>query len=256
MLDDISFVHGGLFASEGEWIHPTIRIDTTEIIVMTKGTAWLEEEGEDYCLNPGSFLFFDPGKLHRGTKSSMEQVSFYWFHFQGKLPQEFADKAGMFPERDRIELLCRQLLHYANTPNCPKAAADYCLRLLLLEMDLQCRQPAGGTIRFSEICEWVRMNADRPLTSTDIADQFGYHEDYLARLFRKNLQCSMKQYIIRTRLSYLKTQLLSTDLSLKEIAWKAGFKDYKYFLKFFTMHEGITPTAYRNMYFNTHGNKW
>ena len=50
----------------------------------------LTRKDDIICLNPGSFLFFEPGRLHRGTKSSMEQVSFYWFHFQGKLPQEFA----------------------------------------------------------------------------------------------------------------------------------------------------------------------
>ena len=254
-LNEITFVHGGLFTSEGIWIHPNIRIDTTELIVMTKGEAYLEEDGCPYHLLPGSYLFFEPGKLHGGTRQSTEQVSFYWFHFHGKLPDSFAGKTGALPERDRIDLLCRQLLHYANTPACAKAASDYCLRLLLLEVDLQCRQPAGGTIRFSEICEWIRMNGEKPLTSTDVAAQFGYHEDYLARLFRKNLNCTMKQYIIKTRMAYLKTQLLSTDLSLKEIAWKAGFQEYKYFLKFFTIHEGMTPTAFRNLYFNTHENK-
>lgn len=255
MLDDITYVYGGLFTSEGAWIHPTVTIDTTELIVMIKGDAYLQEEDCEYHLQPGDFLFFEPGKVHGGTQQSHEQVSFYWLHFHGHLPPEFAGKTAALSERNRVELQCRQLLHYANTPGCPVAAADYCLRLLLLEIDLQCRQPAGGTIRFSEICEWIRINAERPLTSTDVASRFGYHEDYLAKLFRKNLQCSMKQYIIKTRLAYLKTQLLSTDFSLKEIAGQAGFREYKYFLKFFTIHEGMTPTAFRNLYFNTHENK-
>ena len=99
------------------------------------------------------------------------------------------------------------------------------------------------------------MNSEKPLTSVLVAEQFGYHEDYLARLFRRNLSCSMKQYIIKMRLAYLKTQLLSTELSLKEIAARAGFAEYKYFLKFFTIHEGMTPTAYRNLYFNIHENR-
>ena len=255
MLEGITYVYGGLFVSEGEWIHPTVTIDTTELIIMIKGEAHLQENGIVYHLEQGDFLFFEPGRIHGGTMQSQEQVSFYWFHFHGQLPPLFAGKTAPLSERDRVKLQCRQLLHYANTPGCPEAAADYCLRLLLLEIDLQCRQPTGGTIRFSEICEWIRINAEKPLASTDVASRFGYHEDYLAKLFRKNLQCSMKQYIIKTRLAYLKNQLLSTDFSLKEIAVQAGFREYKYFLKFFTIHEGMTPTAFRNLYFNTPENK-
>lgn len=254
-LDEITYVHGGLFGSEGTWIHPERRIDTTELIVMKKGDAYLEEEGEPYPLRPGQYLFFEPDRLHRGARPSTEQVSFYWFHFKGTLPPGFAGKYGTLQERDRFDLLCRQLLHYANTPACPAAAADYALRLLLLELNLQERMMVGGSLRFSEICEWIRMNSEKPLTSVLVAEQFGYHEDYLARLFRRNLSCSMKQYIIKMRLAYLKTQLLSTELSLKEIAARAGFAEYKYFLKFFTIHEGMTPTAYRTLYFNIHENR-
>lgn len=253
--NDILFQHGGLFTSEGTWIHPRLSIETTELIIIKKGEAFLDEDGEEYHLSAGDFLLLEPGKIHGGYKTSVEQVSFYWFHFYGKLPEGMFDKRGTFAEKDRIDVLCRQLLHYANTPGCPKEGSDYALRLLLIEAGMQCRNPAGGSIRFNEICEWIRMNADKPLTSVSVAEQYGYHEDYLARLFRKYLHCSMKQYIIKTRLGYLKTQLLSTDLSLKEIASQAGFTEYKYFLKLFTIHEGITPTAFRNMYFNTHENK-
>lgn len=255
MLDHIRFVHGGIFTSDEPWIHPEICIQTTELIIMIKGTAHLQEEGVEYVLTEKEYLILEPGKMHGGTRHSNQSVSFYWFHFEGILPEQFVKKSGEFSERDRIELLCRQLLHYANTPTCDPSASDYSLRLLLLEMEQQCRCYVGGTMKFSEICEWIRINGDQPLFSVDVAQRFGYHEDYLARLFRKNLNCSMKQYINQSRMSYLKTQLLSTDLTLKEISFKAGFKEYKYFLKFFTLHEGITPTAFRNSYFHTHENK-
>lgn len=255
MLDHITFAYGGMFSSEGNWIHPSVTISTTELIIMTKGVAHLEEEQEQFHIASGQYLFFDAGKPHGGIQETKEHVSFYWFHFHGTLPKDFLKKSGSFSEKSRVELLCKQLLHYANTPSCPQEAIDYCLRLLLFEMELQSKQATDGTVRFSEICEWIRMHSDKPLTSKQTAEEFGYHEDYLARLFRKYLNCSMKQYIIQMRLSYLKAQLLSTNLSLKEIAYLAGFKEYKYFLKFFTLYEHMTPTEYRNIYFHTHKNQ-
>ena len=43
-------------------------------------------------------------------------------------------------------------------------------------------------------------------------------------------------------------------LKRKEIAEKYGFSDYKYFLKYFKYHEGISPTEYRQTYYNLHMN--
>ncbi len=262
MTRNVIFGNGGLFTSEGNWIHPRRSIETTELIIVKKGTVCLEEDGQEYELRPGDFIFLAPGKIHGGCRMSAEQVSFYWFHFWDKVSEQEGGctegtfvKTGTVSEKDRINLLCRQLLHYSNTPGYPKEASDYSMRLLLIELMSLCHTQAKGSIRFSEICEWIRMHGELPLTSALVAAQFGYHEDYLARLFRRNLNCSLKQYLIQARLSYLKSQLLSTDLTLKELAAQAGFAEYKHFLKFFTGHEGITPTAYRNMYYNTHENK-
>lgn len=255
MLDNISFAYGGLFSSEGNWMHPATTIPTTELIVMIKGQAHLAEQEQEFHLSCGQYVLFEPNKLHCGIQETKEEVSFYWFHFNGRLPKNFMKQSGSFGEKNRVELLCKQLLHYANTPSCYQEAKDYCLRLLLLEIELQARQETNGTVRFSEICEWIRLHADKPLTCKQAAMHFDYHEDYLARLFRKNLNCSLKQYIIQMRIAYLKEQLLSTNLSLKEIAYMAGFQEYKYFLKFFTMYEHMTPTEYRNIYFHTHKNK-
>ena len=38
------------------------------------------------------------------------------------------------------------------------------------------------------------------------------------------------------------------------MAKAAGFDDYRAFLKFFRYHEGLTPTEFRNLYYNTHTN--
>ena len=35
----------------------------------------------------------------------------------------------------------------------------------------------------------------------------------------------------------------------------SGFDDYKEFLKFFRYHEGLSPSSFRKLYFNTHLNK-
>ena len=40
-----------------------------------------------------------------------------------------------------------------------------------------------------------------------------------------------------------------TPEEVQEIAEQCGFKDYKYFLKFFKYHQNMSPTEFRNTYY-------
>lgn len=254
LTDKIHYAGGGLFSSEGIWIHPTRQIDTTEIIIMKKGCAAIREEEAFFEPGAGSCLRLEPRRLHGGFRKSADPVSFYWFHFTGELPTDFFSKEFQLPEPYAVDVLCRQLLHYANTPDYPPEAADCMIRLLLLELRAQSRTPPEGNRLLGEVCAWIRAHNDRALTSAETAARFGYNEDYLSRLFRARYGCGLKQYLVRARMQRIKTLLLSPDYTLQQIAEMTGFADYKYFLKFFTYHEGATPTAYRSLYFNTKTN--
>ena len=254
-MEKIKFIHAGLFtAPDLEWIHPARTIDTAELILMQKGTAYLEEEKVPYLLKPGDCLLLEPHRFHRGTRRSEEPVSFYWIHFSGPFSENFLQKHFALTDSYRADLLCRQLLHYANTPDYPPEASDYLLRVLILELSAQSKNPSTGNRRMHEICEWIRINVGKPLSSAETAAHFGYNEDYLCRLFKQKYGMGLKQYISETKLCRIKTLLLSPDYSLQEIASMTGFSEYKYFLKFFRYHEGSTPTEFRSLYFNTHMN--
>ena len=254
MLQTIQYENGGLFVSEGNWIHPTRRIDTTEIIVVKNGQFDLKEDETIYKLKKGDVLQLTRGLLHGGTATCSEPISFFWFHFRGNLPEQFLEKHFALSDDYAVDVLCRQLLHYANTPDYPSEAADCMIRLLLLELRVQANVPSEGSRLLSEVCAWIRAHDTRPVTAAEIASRFGYNEDYLSRLFRARFRCGLKQYIVRSRLQRIKTYLLSSDYTLQQIAEMTGFSDYKAFLKFFAYHEGSAPTAYRALYRNTHVN--
>ena len=107
---------------------------------------------------------------------------------------------------------------------------------------------------YSEVREWVRINSDEPLKVSDIAKRFGYNVDYLNRVFKIHYPQGLKAYIDSMRMQRIKQDLLGEHLSLKEISLKYKFDDYKYFLKYFKYHEGISPKDYRELYYNIHTN--
>jgi AraC-like DNA-binding protein len=56
------------------------------------------------------------------------------------------------------------------------------------------------------------------------------------------------KYITLSRIEAAKKELLSTQFSIKEIAFRTGFSDEKNFIKRFKQFEGVTATAYRNAF--------
>jgi len=56
------------------------------------------------------------------------------------------------------------------------------------------------------------------------------------------------QYIIRRRIGEAQNQLISTNLSIAEIAEKAGFTDTSYFDVMFRKKVGTSPRKYRRIY--------
>ena len=82
----------------------------------------------------------------------------------------------------------------------------------------------------------------------------GYNTDYLNRIFKAHFFKTIKQYINERRMETIKSLMLTQSYTLSEIAAKSGFTEYKYFLKFFKYHEGITPTEFYKQYAKIHIN--
>lgn len=208
---------------------------------------------EVYALLPGDVLHIAPGIPHRGTQINRNKVSFYWIHYTGDTPM--IPQFVLQTAPSRTEILCKQLLHCINTDGYPTEGADCFVRIILMELFVQlstAQKPQNTLCSVME--EWIRGNCDRPIKVSDVADYVGFNADYLNRIFRRHHPEGLKAYINTLRCQKIRHDLVSTDLSLQQIAQKYGFHDYKYFLKYFRFHEGITPTEFRNAYYNTHIN--
>jgi AraC-like DNA-binding protein len=278
----IRFLSCGLFQTEEAWRHPTRVIDSMELLLGHRGDIHLEQEGQPHVVRPGTALLLRPGVMHRGTRDSAGETSFYWMHFvldpatgmsaeTNPVPDPCHIQLPIvchMPEPERSAILFRQLLHtaYEEPPN--PLACHYLASLLLLECASQYRLLQRNTSRqaqqggrnepqrqvFEGILEHVRVHLAEPLTADAVARRFGFNADYMTRLFRRRLGVGFVRHVNNLRLTRAKTLLCQTPFSIKEISWQCGFSDEKYFMRLFREFEGITPTAYRNAYHHTHVN--
>lgn len=285
----LSFVSGGRFISDGEWIHNRRIIDNYEIIVGLTGTVYIQQGEKKYEVNPGDVLILLPRMVHRGYKKTAEPCSFFWLHFfcRGQyniLPDEeaftyilFADphyhfnkmsKSILVPvkftpgNKERLLIQFRQLLDVTANKYYTSYSSDYLLTSLLIELSQQAIKDAYNTPdiledrneRLSSILEWIRIHIEKNITVKEISEKFNYNSDHLSRLFKKHLGVSTIKYINGMKILKAKELLSLTEKKIKEISYLLGFKDEKYFMKLFKKYENITPSEYRRAYYKTHMN--
>lgn len=251
MFKTIKYISCGNFISEGEWIHPDRSIDSYEIIYVTKGKIYINENDVDYAIGKQEFLILDPNVRHYGYQHSCD-VEFLWLHWSGKVNTPHLVKHSKVINNYEFVLFFKQLLHNRLNKH-QDECFDYLTRLILNEVY------SGNTgIKTNSIAEnialWIRANNEKHLSVTAVAAHFGYQADYLNRVFKQSYNKNIKQYIDEERIIFIKKLMLNERLTLAEIANAAGFEEYKYFLKFFKYHEGFTPTEFQKLYANVYIN--
>jgi AraC-like DNA-binding protein len=252
MYENIRFINGGKFTSRGKWNHTCRTIDSTELIIVLSGEVNMFVEDERLSLHAGEVLRILPGELHGGFKES-ENLSFFWLHFVGAELSELPPRLSKPKNQERTKTLAKELLHYDEEKEYPRECCDSLIKVLLAEMSFGRTEGDGKVV--SEIKEYIRRNKESQIKVSEIAEKYNYNEDYLNRLFKSKLKVGLKSYIDSVRIEAIKCDLLMNDASIAEIAAKYGFDEYKYLLKFFKYHEGISPSKYREAYYGMHTNQ-
>lgn len=96
------------------------------------------------------------------------------------------------------------------------------------------------------LVNYVQENfRDNSLTLESLASHFGLSYTYVSKIFKEETGFSFLAYLTQFRFQYIKAQLLTTDIPIKEIAASAGYNDLTNFTRKFKSMEGVTPGEYR-----------
>ena len=112
------------------------------------------------------------------------------------------------------------------------------------------RKPATRAARqalFTEAVEILANEASRPITLEEVARRIATSPRQLQRVFTENAGMGFRSYLRRLRLSNAADLLLSTELSVGEIANAVGYGDGSQFAKSFKRAYGVSPSWFRAM---------
>lgn len=107
-------------------------------------------------------------------------------------------------------------------------------------------EPARGPASAAdEIRLYLDMNYPKKLVMQNVAEEFGFHPNYMTRIFRARFGIAPKQYVLDLKLRKACSLLVSTELPVATVAYSLGFEDPLAFSKFFRHSFGKSPSAYR-----------
>lgn len=105
--------------------------------------------------------------------------------------------------------------------------------------------PVGGDSLMNEAAERIRRDACGRLSLEALAGALGLSPVQFTRRFRAAFRQTPSAYLIALRLRHAADLLLSTDLTLEEIAARCGYENGFYLSRLFKRHMRVSPSEYR-----------
>lgn len=258
------------------WNWKSIYSPFARIYYVTEGEARTYINDKVYTLQPGFLYLTPPFTLHDDECDSC--FSLYYIHFYEKtINKETIFDRYDFPigiSGDDLGLSLTKRLHsinpdrhlrhfdpqmYDNFPTFSQYIADNnkmplhsvvetqgILYQLLARFLEQAQIKSGNrNERVSKCLRYIHENVDKDVSISQLAGVACISEDHLIRLFKKDMQCTPLRYINLKKIEKAQLLLLTTDISVRDIAFDLSIDNISYFNRLFKQHTGKTPTEYR-----------
>lgn len=108
--------------------------------------------------------------------------------------------------------------------------------------------PKNTDDRITKILTYINEHIDSPghLKVESIAKTFLMSPTYVSEFFRKQVNMSLREYIIKAKLKLVEIRLLNSSYTLTEIADDLGFTDVSHLSKIFKRYAGVSIREFKN----------
>lgn len=227
--------------------------DNFLLIYVKMGEGYAEAGGHSYRLVAGDIMLIDCYLPHKyGTNSSWE---IQWIHFDGPMARAYFEKIC------RDSQLIRVANHYPATHSLrkllklyrsQKGASDVLLAKWITDLltdVIMYSAESSAIARQAEVIDdcirYISDNLEKDISVEQLARQTMLSPFYFSRLFKQETGFSPHRYIVMVRLDYSRYVLRTSNLTVKETAYRCGFNSESNFCTRFRKAFGITPQEYR-----------
>lgn len=102
-----------------------------------------------------------------------------------------------------------------------------------------------GLLRLAPALTWMTEHLAEPISVDAMAAQVGLSAGHFSAFFKQTFGTTPAQYLIQLRVDRARRMLITTDLTVNQIAHALGFTYPHYFIRQFKQSTQQTPAAYR-----------
>ena len=101
------------------------------------------------------------------------------------------------------------------------------------------------------VLTYIQVHYNEQITLEDLSRTAFMSPKYFCRAFFEMVGKTPIDYLIFYRIQRACEKLVTSDLSISEVALQSGFNDISYFSRMFKRHKGEAPSAWRKQHKNT-----
>ncbi|MGW0085703.1 helix-turn-helix domain-containing protein [Streptomyces sp. NPDC003393] len=247
-------------------LHRVHRIDFHVVMLFSDGPVRHMIDFAEYEAAAGDVLWIRPGQVHRFSRASEYRGTVLAMQ-PGFLPRDTVEATGLYrydqppllrPDETQRAALTASLAQlrreYEDTETLPLSLHTAVLRHSLTAFLLRLAHLAASSAQaardqadttFTLFREAVERGFTTNHSVSAYADALGYSRRTLVRAVRAATGETPKGFIDKRVVLEAKRLLAHTDLPIGRVGAAVGFADAANFSKFFHLHTGHTPVAFR-----------
>ncbi|MFK7946537.1 MAG: AraC family transcriptional regulator [Saprospiraceae bacterium] len=209
---------------------------------------------------PSQFVFlkFTSNFFNKNAKSAFDDNE--WFKEAAYILSNYNQLPGdiIHSELDRqhiytlIDLISKENRNYSNSSAALiKSFMTSILEILLRNIKKstfpEINQSTNSEERITKLLNYINEHISEPelLKIDNLSKTFLLSPTYLSEYFRKNVNISLREYIIKAKLRLVEIRLLNSNYTLTEIANELRFTDVSHLSKTFKKYTGISIREFK-----------
>lgn len=138
-------------------------------------------------------------------------------------------------------------LHNKNNQYAQKACSAL-METLLYNILYRLDKTEKTSVMVTKIKEYININFFNCIDNKKIADDLAYHPHYINSVFKNHTGTTIHKYLMEYRVKKSCELLISTDMSIEDIAFACGFTNQTHYSTYFKKVNSISPLNYRKKY--------
>lgn len=249
----------GIYECDKSFYEDSYYHDGFYVLCVIGGRGFVGNDHGLFPVGEGHLALLDLTRPYQIYPDSADPWKFVWIRFNGReaawMYELICEKAYLFlaPDRMYFEQAVENLLAcYEKKETGFELRASAAIQQILAELYAVSCDARSSYIVPREypnavhlVADYIKTNYFRKLTLKELAAVAYISPYHLLREFKKHTGCTPLEFTNLYRFTLARKMLITSELTIEQIALNTGFCSHSYFTRCFRENTGMTPEQFR-----------